>query len=231
MRTLIVGGGEIGNSLFDVLINEYDLDVIDLNPSLCIGTPEGEYEIMHITIPYSDEFIEIVEDYQKKYKPKYTIIHSTVPIGTSRKLNAINSPVVGLHPNLEKSLTTFTKYLGGEQASEVAQYFRRVGIKCYLTDKSESTELMKILSTTFYGVMIEFTKDVKKQCNKFDVPFELFTLWNDNYNKGYEKLGYPEYKKPLLVPMMHTIKGHCVLQNTKLLETNFTKLLKELNNK
>ena len=50
-----------------------------------------------------------------------------------------------------------------------------------------------------------------------------------NYNTGYEKLGYPEYKKPLLVPNMSTIKGHCVMPNTKLMENDFTELLKKRN--
>ena len=96
------------------------------------------------------------------------------------------------------------------------------------TDKSESTELMKMQSTTFYGLMIEFFKDMKKQCLKYDVPFELFTLWNMNYNEGYEKLGHPEYKKPLLVPIMKKIAGHCVKPNLDLIDTPFTKFMKEL---
>ncbi len=231
MNTLIVGGGEIGKSLYYVLCKEYNCRVIDLDINKCGGEVLENYEIIHITIPYSNKFIEIVKDYQEKYKPKYTVIHSTVPCGTNKKLNSISSPVIGLHPNLEKSLTTFTKYLGGEQASEVADYFRRAGIKVYLTDKSETTEYMKIMSTTFYGIMIEMTKQVKNDCREMNIPFEMFTLWNENYNKGYEKLGYPEYKKPLLVPIMKEIGQHCVIPNTYLLENDFTKLLKERNEK
>ena len=232
MKTIILSGGEIGKSLYGVLSKEYECAIYDINLDKCVGNygEDRNFEIMHVCIPYSDNFIKQVEEYKNKYKPKYVVIHSTVPVGTSRKVGAMHSPVVGIHPNLSKSLITFTKFLGGLQASEVADYFRRASIKVYLTDKQETTEYMKIMSTTFYGVMIEFHKQVKEDCRNLELPFEMFTLWNDNYNKGYEKLGYPEYKKPILVPMMKKISQHCVLPNTYFLENDFTKLLKNRNN-
>jgi hypothetical protein len=118
--------------------------------------------------------------------------------------------------------------LGGERVSEVADYFRRVGIKVHLEDKSETTELLKIQCTTFYALMIEFCKDMKLQLDEIDSSYDSFLLWNDNYNKGYEKLGYPEYKKPLLEPIMKRQGGHCTLPNLELINTKFTKFLKEL---
>lgn len=219
MESLIIGAGEIGKSLHKVLGG----DIRGKEPH------QGHYDIIHICFPYDSSFISQVEIYQNQHTPKYTVIHSTVPVGTSRKCNAINSPCLGIHPYLEESFKIFTKFLGGENAGEVADYFRRANIKVYITDKPETTELMKILDTTHYGVEIEIVKDIKRQCDKFGVPFEAWTLWVNNYNDGYEKLGHPEYKKPNLVPNMQPIAGHCVIQNTELLETPFTKLLKELN--
>lgn len=224
--TLIVGKGEIGKSLEKVFSPHYDTDIIDKGETSSIKP-----DIMHIAFPCNEKFFSSVKGYQERYKPKYTVIHSTTPIGMSRSLNAVHSPVIGLHPHLEESLKTFTKYLGGKDASNVADYFRRTGMKTYLVEKSESTEYMKIMSTTFYGVMIELHKQVKTDCKEMDIPFELFTLWNMNYNEGYEKLGYPEYKKPLLVPIMKDVSGHCVLPNTQLLENDFTELIKKRNNK
>jgi hypothetical protein len=63
------------------------------------------------------------------------------------------------------------------------------------------------------------------------VPFEFWTLWTSDYNRGYNKLGNIEYVRPNLNPNMNKIGGHCVLNNTKLLETKFTKFLKEQNEK
>jgi len=224
-KTIIVGGGEIGKSLLSVLEKHYDCKIIDVEVD---DNPE-EYEIMHVCFPYSDKFVEYVKVYQNLYKPKYTVCHSSVPVGTSEKICAVSSPCMGIHPHLGESFKTFIKFLGGKDADKIADYFRRAGIKVYLTDKSDSTEYMKIMSTTFYGIMIEFTKQVKQDCRDKDIPFELFTLWNMNYNDGYEKLGYPEYKKPLLTPIMKIQGGHCTLQNSYLIENDFTKLLRDRN--
>ncbi len=227
MKTSIIGYGEIGKSLEKVLLC-YSPTIIDEEGIVRGNADNKELKVMHICFPYSVKFEEAVREYQEQYKPKFTVIHSTVPVGTSRKLNAIHSPVIGIHPHLEQSLKTFTKFLGGEQASEVADYFRRSGMKIYLCDKSETTELMKIVDTTHYGIEIEYVKEVKKLCEKYNVPFEAWTLWIDNYNKGYKELNYPEYCKPNLIPIMQKISGHCVLPNADLLESEFTKFIKEL---
>ena len=95
----------------------------------------------------------------------------------------------------------------------------------YLTDKSESTELAKIMCTTYYGINVEITKEIKRLCDKFGVPFEFWTLWNNNYNQGYVRLNHPEYVRQNLVPMMSEQGGHCTINNTLLLENNFTRLL------
>jgi hypothetical protein len=234
MRGLVIGGGEIGHSILYVLQGNYDTKVYDINfdkqdTDYIFDThKERPFEILHICFPYSKDFVKQVKDYQKHFKPKYTVIHSTVPIGTSKKCNAVHSPVVGIHPHLQESIKTFTKFLGGKQAGEIADYFRRAGIKVYVTDKSETTELMKIQCTTYYAMMIEFTKDMKEQCNKYGVPFEAWTVWNDNYSQGYEKLGYPEYHRPNLVPIMKKQGGHCTLNNLKLLKTKFTTFLNKI---
>jgi len=224
MRTIIIGRGEIGKSLDKVLSKEYPTSMIDKDDSLT-----GKFDIAHICFPYSENFVDIVKDYQSKYSPEHTVIHSTVPVGTSRKLNAIHSPCVGIHPHLEESLETFTKFLSGEDASQVADYFRRAGIKVSVTNRQETTELMKIMSTSFYGVCVEYTKEVKRLCDENNVPFESWTLWTNNYNKGYDRLGYPEYSRPNLVPLKKKIGGHCVLPNLEFLDSEFGEFINKLN--
>lgn len=239
MVNLIIGGGEIGTSLYKALnVDDKSLIVVDMeetrrNGVLVIDEPHLDdklngkelVDLMHISFPYFEGFVEEVKRYQAKYKPNYTVIHSTVPIGTSRKCGAVHSPVVGLHPFLEESLHTFTKFLGGSDASEVANYFRRANIKVYLCDTQEDTELLKIQSTTFYATCIEFNKEMKELCDKQKTPFSLWTLWTDNYNKGYQKLGYEEYSRPKLVPIMKKQGGHCTLSNLKLIESKFSNFI------
>jgi len=225
MKTLIIGRGEVGNALYNILNQYYETHIRDKEDLDIEGV-----DIMHIAFPYSRRFEKYVRQYQKRYKPKYTIIHSTVPVGTSRRCNAIHSPVKGIHPHLEESIKTFTKFLGGSQAGEVADYFRRAEINVYITDKQESTELIKIDSTNWYGVCIEKTKETKELCDKYDVPFELFTLWTQDYNEGYERLGFPQYKRPLLIPYKKKrIGGHCVIPNSKMLNSTFSRIIRKLN--
>jgi len=224
LKTLIIGNGEVGKALYNILSKYYATLITDKEV-----LSDKDIEIIHIAFPYSKHFIKDVKEYQRIYKPKYTVIHSTVPVGTSRQCNAIHSPVKGIHPYLEKSIKTFTKFLGGSQAGEVADYFRRAEINVYITDKQESTELIKIDSTNWYGVCIEKTKETKELCDRYDVPFELFTLWTKDYNEGYERLGFSQYKRPLLIPIMKTLGGHCIRQNAKLIKTRFAKLINKLN--
>jgi hypothetical protein len=226
-QTAIIGCGEVGEALGRVLSRYYPV-FADPEKGLFAS---GKFEIIHITIPFSDSFVKSVTEYQELFQPKFTVVHSTVEPGTCRKLGAIHSPVIGQHPNLEDGIRTFPKMIAGEQASEVADYFRRAGIKVYLCKNQEDTELMKVLDTTFYAMCVEYTKDVKKQCDKFGVPFELWTLWTNNYNIGYNKLGHPEFTRPNLVPIMKKQGGHCTIPNCDFLETEFTKFIKELNTK
>lgn len=227
-NTLIIGMGEIGKSLYNVLSKEYNVYVYD--PKTGSGLVHcDDLDILHICFPYSDKFVDAVKNYQNLYTPKYTVIHSTVPVGVYDEIEAISSPCLGIHPHLEKSMTTFTKFLGGKKASEVADYFRRAGIKVYLVDDPKATAVMKILDTTFYAMCIEYTKDVKLQCEKLNIPFELWTVWTENYNKGYDKLGYPEYTRPNLTPIMKPQGGHCTIPNLKLLDTPFTNFIEKQN--
>lgn len=182
---------------------------------------------MHVCFPYSDAFIGDVRKYREELQPKHTVVHSTVPVGTCSILVATHSPVVGLHPNLEESLMTFRKFVGGPDASEVAEEFRRCGMRVVVTDKSETTELLKLMCTAYYGLMVEFTKDVKRLCTKLGVPFEVWQLWNENYTEGYRTLGH-KYDRPELQPIMTEMGGHCVIPNLDLIDTRFTRFLREV---
>jgi len=231
MKTLIIGYGEIGKSLEKVLI-WYSPTIVGEKGIIKGNIDDRELEVMNICFPYSDKFEEAVREYQEKYKPKFTVIHSTVPVGTSRKLNAIHHPCVGMHPNLFESFLTFTQFLSGENASEVANYFRKTGMKIYLFDKQETTELGKISQTTFYALMIEYVKMLKEECDKNDLSFsEVYTLMSQAYNEGYKKLGFPEYKMPLLVPIEKKQGGHCTLPNLELWKdkNEFVELIKNNN--
>mgnify|MGYP001593748532 CR=1 FL=1 len=221
MKTIIVGYGEVGKALAKVL-EQYKPEIID--PQMGLHSASVNCDILHITFPFSDKFVEQVEEYKLNHTPKYVVIHSTVPVGTCQELGAISSPIRGLHPNLEGGIRTFVKFIGGEQASEVADYFRKAGLRVILFDKAETAEAFKLYDTTYYKVCIDFAHRVKKFCEENDLNFhEVYSLPNQTYNEGYTQLGYPEYIRPVLQPIKGPIKGHCVLPNEAIIKSQETK--------
>jgi len=221
----VVGMGEVGNALTYVLeMGGHEVTTYDIKDGPAPASPPASLplvDVLNICFPYRDcggIFEHNVRYWQERFCSLETVIHSTVPVGTSRFLHAVHSPVVGLHPNLARSLLTFTKFLGGERAEYVADHFRSTGMKVYLFKDQETTELMKILSTTYHALNIEWTKEVAAMCRGHSVPYEAWTLWTDNYNRGYSELGYPEYTRPQLIPITTKIGGHCLLPNARFIE-------------
>lgn len=225
--TLVIGQGEVGRALADVLRPFYPVTLVDVNPP-----PLDGVEIMHICFPYSDGFVDEVLAYREKYRPAYTVIHSTVAVGASRACGAVHSPIRGNHFDMERSIRTFVKFVGGPapEADAVADYFLRAGIPVQVCRRQETTELAKLLCTTYYGVCIEYAKAAERKCLEEGVPFaEAFSLWQRTYNEGYAALGRPEVARPVLAPIQSAIGGHCVLPNTGLFDFPFADLVKRLN--
>lgn len=226
-KHLIIGKGEVGSSLFNILKSYYQVFIRDKDDEF-----SDQFEVIHICYPNGKNFVKITKDYIEKYQPKIAIIHSTIPVGTTKKISeiAVHSPIRGLHPNLEKGVKTFVKYFSGQKAKEAAKFFSDIGIKTKIFKKSETTELLKILDTTYYGWNIVFCKEIKRICDNLNLDFgEVYTIANQDYNWGYKKLGKENVIRPVLKAAPGKIGGHCVVQNCDLLDDWLTKTIKERN--
>lgn len=226
-KHLVIGAGEVGRALYNVLKPHYEVSIRDSADDVI-----GSFDILHIAYPPSKNFVAITRRYIRRYKARLVVIHSTIPVGTTKRVApfAVHSPIRGLHPRLEKGLKTFVKYFGGAKAKEAARYFTRLGIRTAAFKKSETTELLKILDTTYYAWNIIFAKEVKRICDKFKLNFdEVYTIANQDYNEGYRKLGKPNVVRPVLKPVPGKIGGHCVIPNCDLLDDWLTKTIKERN--
>ena len=113
-RTLIIGAGEIGRSLGNVLSQAYDVVYRDR-----LTVAVGPFRVINICYPYSKDFVQVTKDYINLYKPELVIIHSTVKPGTTRLIGdiAVHSPINGRHPQLENSIMSFTKSLSATNLS------------------------------------------------------------------------------------------------------------------
>ena len=185
--------------------------------------------MLHIAYPNSKKFVTVTKKYIKKYNPKLVIVHSTIPVGTTRKIAsfAVHSPVRGVHPKLEKGIKTFVKYFGGRDAKKAAAYFSRLGIKTQIFEKPETTELLKILDTTYYAWNVIFCKETKRICDALGLDFnEVYTIANSDYNEGYKKLKMARVTRPVLKPVNGKIGGHCLIPNCNLLKDWLTETIK-----
>lgn len=216
---LVIGLGEIGSAIQEVLqCPGHDKD----------ERYDGKVTALHICFPYSDSFKEAVVSYQDIYKPKVTIIHSTVPVGTSDSLGAVHSPVRGVHPYLAPSIRTFVKIFGGDKAGKAARIFKRVGVKTKTVKSARDTEAGKLWSTTGYGLNIILEKAVKEFCDKNSLDFGVvYTLFNETYNKGYQDMNMPHFQKYNLRHYPGRVGGHCIEPNLDLLDSQLAEDIKK----
>lgn len=210
MKHLIVGYGEVGRGLHKVFGEAY---IFDLKKDTW---HQRKVDWVHICIPYSPVFKNEVEIWKKVGK---VIVHSTVPVGTCDALSVIHSPIRGVHPNLDKGIKTFWKYIGGQKSYGAAMMLSKYGIKVRVYMKARTTEAIKLWDTTQYGRLIKLEKEIYDWCKKNKVNFDaVYTRANQDYNEGYVKLGRPEVVRPYLKHMPGPIGGHCVVPNAKLLK-------------
>ncbi|MFH1894738.1 MAG: hypothetical protein ABH813_02455 [Patescibacteria group bacterium] len=226
----ILGYGEVGKAVsqFYGSAGSPQVKIKDLNRDDNLAG----VEILHICLPWSRNFVKIVQKEIKKIKPKLAIIHSTVAPGTTlrlaqgkQKTMMVHSPVRGVHPHLFKGIKTFIKYIGtdNKEAGKLAKnHLESLGIKTKVFMPAVTTEIGKLLDTTYYGLCIAWHGEMKKLCNKFGADFEnAVTDFNITYNEGYKKLGKTNVIRPVLYPPKGAITGHCVVFNAEIINKYF----------
>lgn len=219
MKNLIIGYGEIGRAVGQVVGDHSWLD-------LRINPPDAKYNVMHVCMPYSDSFVQDVEAYRTRYEPDHIIIYSTVPIGTTKQIKgAVHSPVESRHPDLSDGIRNMMRWVGYNNKIEAEffyLFFKKLHITTKLVDDSNYTEALKLLSTTEYGVNIVFADYKKRIADDIGMSYELTKEWNEDYNRLYQKLGLGNiYQKFVLDPPNGKIGGHCVRENSILLNQQY----------
>ena len=226
MKIGIVGHGHVGQAVAklysetDTTKTWFSFDkILIYDPYQGMMDDISDVDILNVCIPYTKDFVSVVSDLPTANW--YTVIHSTVPVGTTEKFGHkfLHSPVRGVHPNLYEGLKTFVKFIGGDEqlAQAYSGHLKTLGIETHICKDAKTTELSKLADTTYYGLCIAFTSDMKKLCDEYDLDFmEVMTKYNNTYNEGYKKLGKPNVVRPVLYPT-DKIGGHCIIPNAKLL--------------
>lgn len=244
---LIVGLGEVGHALYDLFrenkklsTHGVDVDVKKMQAIINNTNPPENVDVMHICYPCNkqDVFVQTTLNYIKEYRPKLTIIDSTVPPGTTRKiydaskLPIVHSPIRGMHENLEamkKDIHFWSKYVGGtsREAAESAQkHFEKIKLKVKILKGPEETELAKLFETTYRAWMIACFQEMHRISRHFKADFnEVVDMIEDIQRQ--------RLNKPLHFPAV--IGGHCLIPNTELLQSvydsEFLRLILKSNEK
>ena len=242
MKIGILGFGEVGKSIEELYLTapfafDESVSVKDLDLYVDDGIKDCNY--LHVCIPYSDDFVDQVCECIEKETPKNVIIHSTVQVGTTRKIveqsgliNICHAPVRGVHPDLHEGLKTFPMYVGYDKTQHATKDFigallfllGSIGVTAKVVNKPETSELAKIASTSYYGMCIAFHAEINSLCGEMGLSFEeVMTEWNKDYNNGYKKLDMDHVVRPVLTPPAFlrpdgAIGGHCIIPNAKLLK-------------
>jgi UDP-N-acetyl-D-mannosaminuronate dehydrogenase len=246
-KVLVVGLGEIGRALFDLLKEDgfivYGLD-LDETKMRAAGQAKSklpnEVDTMHVCLlcKIQEKFVDTVASYAKQFKPKLLIINSTVPPGTTRKIyeqcNCLvaHSPVRGVHKNhkhMKWELKRWAKYVGGvnlKATNATRKHFEKMRLKVKTFKSCAETELAKLFETTYRAWMIACFQEMHRISRHFDAVFdEVVDFLEDTHRLRLDR--------PIMFPAF--IGGHCLIPNTELLlnayDSEFLRLILKSNQK
>ena len=213
---VIVGLGEVGKPLLDIMKSRYQTFGVDINQPASIS----QCDVMHICFPFeSDKFVGQVVEYIHHYRPALTIVNSTVAPGTTRRIAAesgapvVHSPIRGKHARMQEELLHYTKFVGAldpQSGQHAVEHFEKIGMKTRLLTSPEATEIAKLTETTYFGLLIAWAQEVERYC------MELGTNYDDVVSFYDEIKFFPPVKY-----LPGVIGGHCVMPNIAILRQQF----------
>jgi len=243
---LVVGLGEVGRSLFELLKQSKKFDVycwdVDKEKMQDIQQDNLPKEVNVLYICYrcgkQEDFVNTTTKYVKQFDPGLTIINSTVPPGTTKIIHNIlgghivHSPIRGMHENKEimkRDILFWTKYIGGvdSKSAELARrHFAKLGLKTKILKSSIDTELAKLFSTTYRAWMIACFQELHRISRSFGADFDQVIDFLEDTHKV-------RFDRPVYFPGV--IGGHCLVSNSELLlesyDSEFVKLILRSNAK
>ena len=213
MPSLVVGLGEVGGPLLDLLSAVYPCAARDLEP---VAVPPG-IDVMHVCYPYAGaDYVRTTAGYIREYAPQMTIIHSTVVPGTTRRVAeetggpVAYSPVRGKHTKMREDLRSYTKFVAAsdpEVVRRASAHLAGAGLRPAPFPSVDGLELAKLLETTYLGILIAWAQEADRFCRAVGV----------DYDDVMAMMREIDYLPPVIF-RPGFIGGHCVMPNTDLLE-------------
>jgi UDP-N-acetyl-D-mannosaminuronate dehydrogenase len=209
---IVIGQGEIGKPLQNILSRTYQCVGVDIEPVEIAAS----CSTMHICYPYQiPDFVGTTTAYIRKYKPELTIINSTVVPGTTRRVyeesgaKLAYSPARGKHLRMEEDLLRYNKFVAGIDDISSVKALEHLATAGFRTDRfrtPEIGELAKLVETTWLGILIGWAQDVERFAESYGASF-------DEVNAFIREVDFlPSHIFP------GWIGGHCVMPNIELLQ-------------
>lgn len=233
----IIGLGELGSTLYNHISQYHTVWGLDLvKPKL--GKPAPEPDVLHLCFPDTSsgggEYVKAALDYISDYRPRTAIVESTIHVGVTRRIQSftttpvVHSPFRGCKSDIpekpEESLASglrrYSKIVAAvsrEAAERVARYYQGMGIKTITYETPEETELAKLVEVGYYGAMLGFWQDVNRWCGDKGVSFKRI---QDFVSSTTEESAF-KHLRPRLYVDPQGIGGHCIIQDTAMLNEQF----------
>lgn len=232
MKIGIIGGGFVGTATSN-LVDKEDLLIYDIEPNKCV--PNGltlndlirQTELIFICVPTPMNkdgscCIKIVENVVEDLKnagcnfdEKYVIIRSTVPPGTSRRLNCYFMPEFLTEVNYLNDFYNTNIWLIGAKKKEnnsdsdfLENHNKFIGIIVHLLIKAkmynrikncehiivsqEEAEMIKYFRNCFLATKVAFCNEIYKFCNHRNIDYNIIS----QYVKLDERIGNSHLNVP-----------------------------------
>ena len=239
MTDIILGMGEVGETLFDLLAERgFECAGIDEDASRCRNYSAGDPairdpEYLHVCIPgLLEGFSGIVSSRIREFRGiKAALVHSTVRPGTAAEIQGgsggvpvLSAPTRGVHARFLKDMRRYTKIIASDSTpvdpaivADLQGRFRKIG----WMSTTRTLELAKVLvDTTYYGWLINYAQITSMICQREGVDFDEMWGFADEIQ---ENLG----NRPKMYPGI--IGGHCVIPNLDLIEHDKIGMVGEIN--
>lgn len=220
MRVILGYKGQVGSALAQIA-KDAGLEFFGIEKNQKWSKSEiGDVQGLHCCIPFSDNFVDAVQDYIAKLDPKITIIHSTVLPGTTskiyhhfkRKKKIYYSPTRGQHDHMYSDMRRYRKFIAAPYRSPVSEGIDELTAFNFLTRVTESVEaleLVKLLDTTQFAVLIAWAQEAERFCKDFGASFDLVRNFGRETQRFYGL-------RPDIFPGV--AGGHCLMPNVKILQ-------------
>ena len=239
-KNVVAGLGEIGKPI-QKLVSKSEFTVgFDTNKKLMsieqfqknINIPT---KILHICIPFRNNFHHNVISLCDKFSPECLVIHSTLQPYTTKKLqNKLDIPVIfsptrGVHKRMLYDLKRYTKFFAIEPdapkktwaVTTYSNLMKKCGVKTKKMSDPITLELAKIIcDTSYYGWLINYAQLSKMVAMKNNVDYDEMWTFSDEIEKF---LG----NRPKMRPGY--IGGHCVIPNLELVQNETLNFIKKIN--